>query len=122
MPVPREVNFSMSKDEFMIQLTSCEKKYTVISHKDPILDFWNSIKDEFPEIYRAASIINSIPPTQATVERVFSIVFFIFGKHRSRLDEEVLQNILTIRLNKDKLPKYFENEMTSLKVDYNKTD
>lgn len=122
MPVPREIYFPMSKDEFMIQLAHFENKYPVISHKNQILDFWRSVKDEFPEIYKVASIINSIPPAQATVERVFSIVAFIFDKHRSRLDEIVLQNILTIRLNKEKLPKFFENEISSLKIEYNNMD
>lgn len=120
--VPKEANFSITKDEFMILLHGFEKKYPLINHKNQILDFWKSCKDEFPEIYTVASIINSIPPAQATVERVFSIVSFIFGKHRSRLDEEVLQNILTIRLNKDKLPKIFEDEIASLKAEYDKMD
>lgn len=122
MSVPRETNFSMSKYEFMIQLSRFENKYPVINYKEQILDFWKSIKDAFPEIYKVASIINSIPPAQATGERVFSIAASISEEHRSRLGEQVLQNIFTIRLNKDKLPKFFENEIVSLIAEYNKMD
>lgn len=70
-------------------------------HNEPVLPFWESQKDSFPELYELASIINSIPPTQATVERSFSMLNFIYTCRRNRLGQKILQDILTIKLNAD---------------------
>lgn len=70
-------------------------------HKNPILEFWNNRKDEYPELYQLACVIHSIPPTQATVERAFSTLGYIYNPKRTRLSPTMLENILLIRLNKD---------------------
>lgn len=102
----------------MICLGEFEKKYKTTSHKTQILEFWKSIKCEFPEIHAVASIINGIPPAQATVERISSIVAFVFNEYRSRLGEILLQDILLIKANRDKLPKIFEKQVEALKAEY----
>lgn len=66
-----------------------------------IFDFWEKTKSLFPALYDVACVINSIPPSQATVERSFSALKFVFGVHRGKLDQTRLEDILMIKLNGD---------------------
>lgn len=66
-----------------------------------VLQYWEENKHQKPELYRLASAIFTIPPTQTTVERAFSSFAIVFTSHRSRLNSNTLQNILLIRLNYD---------------------
>lgn len=64
-----------------------------------ILDFWEAHEHEWPELYKLASVVFAIPPTQTTVERAFSSLALILTSHRTRLNDSTLQNILLVRLN-----------------------
>lgn len=61
--------------------------------------FWEEKKLLFPPLYEIACVINAIPPSQATVERAFSTLKYIFGEKRTRLIQQNLENILWIKLN-----------------------
>lgn len=54
--IPRKIDFSKTKDEFMICLSEFEIKYATINHKTQILEFMEMIKCEFPEIHAVATI------------------------------------------------------------------
>lgn len=41
----------------------------------------------------------AIPPTQTAVERVFSALALVLTSHRTNLGDEILENILLVRLN-----------------------
>lgn len=56
-------------------------------------------KKSLPELYKLASVVYAIPPTQSTVERAFSSLPIVLTSHRTRLGSDVLQNIFLIRLN-----------------------
>lgn len=64
-----------------------------------ILDFWNSNKLAYPDLYELAMVILSISPTQVIVERSFSVLSYVFNCLRNRLSDEMLENILVIALN-----------------------
>lgn len=83
-------------------------------HEDSILDFWFSKKDEHPVIYKLACIIFAIPPTQATVERAFSALGYIYNPLRTKLTEKMLEDILMIYLNKDLFDLINTREMDAL--------
>lgn len=68
-----------------------------------VLNYWEMHKHEWPELYKLASVIFAIPPTQTTVERAFSSLAIILTSHRTRLSDSSLQNILLVRLNSDLL-------------------
>lgn len=85
-----------------------------IHHKNSILEFWISRKDVDPVLYNLACIINAIPPTQATVERAFSILGYILNPRRTRLSEKMLEMILMINLNKDLVGQIFERDKANL--------
>lgn len=64
-----------------------------------ILDYWNNHRNKWPELYKLASVVFAIPPTQTTVERAFSSLVLILTARRTRLHGDILQNILLVRLN-----------------------
>lgn len=80
-----------------------------------VLDYWKKNQQTFPELYKLASVMMAIPPTQTTVERIFSALALVLTSHRTRLGDESLENILLVRLNYDLLVKsntYTEEELT----------
>lgn len=68
-----------------------------------ILEYWKTKTDTNPELYKLASVLMALPPTQTSVERVFSALALVLTSHRTRLGDENLENILLVRLNHDLL-------------------
>lgn len=66
-----------------------------------IFDFWAQNRDKFPELHYLSQVIFAICPTQAVVERAFSTLSYVFSIRRSRLNEHLLNDILTLSLNED---------------------
>lgn len=84
--------------------------------------FWENSKDEFGlQLYELASIIHSIPPTQASVERNFSALKFMLTDLRYNLAENLLENLLLIHLNSD-IYYSIKNERIAKLVAANKID
>lgn len=87
------------------------------SHDIPeitILEFWILNKVKYPELYSLAEIILAISPTQAVVERSFSVLSYIFNSYRNRLSEEMIDDISIISLNKDLFYAINEKDLNSL--------
>ncbi|XP_065318845.1 uncharacterized protein LOC135926842 [Gordionus sp. m RMFG-2023] len=74
--------------------------YIRLDKKENILHFWESAKLEHPELYILSKILFAVPATQVSVERSFSHLKFILSPHRSRMSEQLLEDIMLIRLNK----------------------
>lgn len=91
------------RTEFMESLDHFHRSiyYMKMESQQTISEFWEQNKLLFPALYEVACIINAIPPSQATVERAFSALKFIFTEHRTRLDQDRLENLLMIKLNPD---------------------
>ena len=49
-----------------------------------------------------ALLMTALPPTQVSVERLFSALKIIKSDHRNRLGEKILNAILFLRSNLDK--------------------
>lgn len=79
-----------------------------------ILEYWENIKDEHPELYQIAMVIFSVPPTEVQIERDFSVLDFIFTKRRGNLCEDRLEEIFLIHLNKDLFYDVNQNEIHDL--------
>lgn len=88
-------------------------------HNKPVLAFWEDQKEVFPQLYDLASIINSIPPTQATEERSFSMLNFIFTCRRYNLGQKMLQGIMTIKLNVSILREINERDLQEIAFETN---
>lgn len=66
-----------------------------------VFEYWEEKKHIFPELYKLAKIVHAVPPAQASCERTFSTLAFVFNKLRSQLSEQMLQDTMLIKLNKD---------------------
>lgn len=76
-----------------------------------LFEYWENNKNKFPQLYELAKIVHAVPPAQASCERTFSKLAFIFNKYRSQLSETILEDIMVIKLNADLLPEVFKEEI-----------
>lgn len=111
-----EPNYSKSKNEFVNIMNQFDQTPRM-HHSESILAFWESQKTVFPELYVVANIINSIPPSQTTVERTFSALGFVYNHKRCLLKQLMLEDLLTIHLNSDLLEVVFENDRKKIEKD-----
>lgn len=89
---------------------------------EKIIDFWEKQKFIFPELYEVACAINSIPPSQATVERGFSTLKIVFSELRCKLGQEKLEYILMIKLNADLIDQINQSDIEEIKAKYRHLD
>lgn len=110
------------RTEFMESLDHFHRSihYMKLEPKQTILEFWEENKSLFPALYEVACIINAIPPSQATVERAFSALKYIFTEHRTRLDQDRLENLLMIKLNPDLAESVNQNNIDAIREKYNR--
>lgn len=66
-----------------------------------VFDYWQKNKHIHPTLYKLASVVHSVPPTQTTVERAFSAMALIMGPLRTRISDDNLSDSLLIRLNQE---------------------
>lgn len=71
--------------------------------KTSVLEYWANRQKDLPELYKLASVVLAIPPTQCTVERAFSALALVLSSRRAKLGDTVLANILLVRFNFDLL-------------------
>lgn len=72
-----------------------------IKSNENIIQFWEDNKNKYKKIYKLATVVMGIPPTEVQEERDFSKLNYIFGDRRCHLTEERLEDILTINLNEE---------------------
>jgi hypothetical protein len=64
------------------------------------------IRDDYPPLLRdVALVLLSLPPTQVSVERIFSMLKLLKSDLRTRLKEDILSTIIFLRANKIALKK-----------------
>lgn len=85
-------------DSIIVKVKSFRNR-AQLSYKTNIFDYWTSIKTEEPELFKLITVLFSIPATQASVERCFSSLTYIFNNYRSRLSPDILRDVLILRLN-----------------------
>lgn len=68
---------------------------------DSVLQFWYRQRESEPILYEIACIINASAPTQTTVERAFSSFSYVLNSYRNSLSDENIDNVLTVKQNKD---------------------
>lgn len=70
-----------------------------VKSDENILQYWEENKNNHKEIYKLATVVMAIPPTEVQKERDFSSLNYIFTDLRCQLTEERLEDIMTINLN-----------------------
>lgn len=64
------------------------------------MKIWEAIRDFYPPCLKdAALVLTSLPPTQVSVERLFSALKILKSDRRSRLSEDILDAMLFLRTN-----------------------
>lgn len=102
------------EDSIMLLLEEYEMNLPNMLDQDSILDHWECRKNSDPILYQVASMVNSIAPTEVTVERAFSILSLVYNSRRTRLSPNLLQQILLIKLNKDLVTAINAEDMAKL--------
>lgn len=108
------------RTQFMEELDHFHRslQYMKLDKNQTIFDFWEEKKILFPALYEVACVVNAIPPSQATVERAFSILKFMFSELRTSIDQDKLENLLMIKLNADLANSINENDIREIKEKY----
>jgi len=63
------------------------------------LDFWAENKERYPELYKLANVVSSVPATQVSVERLFSLLRYVLVPVRNRLKKKTIRNIMNVKCN-----------------------
>lgn len=79
-----------------------------------ILDYWENMKEKERELYRIASVVFSVPPTEVAIERDFSHLDSVFTKRRGNLCHSRLEDIFVIHLNRDLFEVVTQGEISEL--------
>lgn len=82
--------------------------------KTIIMEYWESMKTKYPELYSLALILFAVPPTQCLIEQNFSTLALVFNKKRYNLKQEILEHIMNISLNKDLFYEVCEEHIQAL--------
>lgn len=111
---PHNDTAASNKPDITSLLNDFESKKTEPMAKS-IFEYWEDNKSTSPELYKLAKIVHAVPAAQASVERSFSMLSFVFNKHRAQLSEQMLQNIMLIKSNKDLFYDVLQDEMEKKK-------
>nr|XP_049467036.1 uncharacterized protein LOC125908363 [Anopheles coluzzii] len=70
---------------------------------------WLSRKTTHPELFEVATLLLAVPSNQVSVERAFSALALILSDKRTKMNDENLENILLIKLNRKLFEKILPN-------------
>lgn len=93
------MDFSVSAADVDIQLVLDVFDPELITPDQSVLKYWKSKEYTFPELFKLASIVYAVPPTEVAIERDFSRINFIFTNRRCALQSERLEDIMIININ-----------------------
>jgi len=69
------------------------------------LQFWHENFTKFPKLYQLHLKHHCIPATSAAMERCFSATGYIVNARRSRLTDQMLEDMLIAKCNRDFMDK-----------------
>lgn len=72
-----------------------------VASDSKIEDFWNANKHIYPDLFVLSTILNAVPSTEISVERLFSHLKYILNRLRNNLNDDSLEQILILRMNQD---------------------
>lgn len=66
----------------------------LVDRKTDLLQWWETNKFMYPELYSLALIVHSLPVTQVSVERLFSGLKFVFSDLRGSMHASILNDVM----------------------------
>lgn len=115
----RTRNYSKSKADIILELRSYERWPKEKFEPDQVnflLGYWKAREAQHPEIFDMAKYVATIPPTQVSVERVFSIVKYVLTDQRTRLCPKILSSLIKIKLHREIAEKIMKDEASQLRL------
>lgn len=100
--VQSQPDYSKEKSELLLLLDDFNPPR--MRSQESVIKFWADLKEEenaYHEITEVALVVMAIPPSEIETERDMSALSFIFTELRNKMDENLLEDILLIYLNKD---------------------
>uniref|UniRef100_A0A182NT07 HAT C-terminal dimerisation domain-containing protein n=1 Tax=Anopheles dirus TaxID=7168 RepID=A0A182NT07_9DIPT len=100
-----------SPDRFVRQLNALDLE----THQNSTFNVWHhwmSRKYTHPELYEVATLLLAVPSNQVSVERAFSALGLVLSDKRTKMNDDTLENILLIKLNKTLFEKILPNLYT----------
>ena len=79
--------------------------YLADSNINSCLQFWQDKNNKFPKLYQLHLKHHCIPATSAAMERGFSAAGYIVNARRSRLTDQMLDDMPIAKCNKDFMQK-----------------
>ncbi len=77
---------------------------TELSFDQDVFKYFDKMKDIDKDVHELAVTALSAPCTQASVERAFSALALFLSNKRMKIDEQVLDDLMVINLNKELYP------------------
>lgn len=105
----------VDNNEGNVDMFTAYDQSTRIHHKNSILEYWKDNGERYPVLNELASIIHSIPPSQTTVERAFSVLGYIYNSRRTRLSPQILEDILMLILNRNIVETIHKRDLEALR-------
>lgn len=106
-----DVDIELALDKFLMEMTGgflrCDQS---------VMQFWQSKREVYPELYELSMIINGIPPTQTTVERLFSLFSLLYSVYRTQLSPDLLSDMILIITNEDLFRQINEQDIERVKA------
>lgn len=78
-------------------------RFDRVDKRVDVFEYWRINGKTLPLLATVADVLFAVPVTQASVERTFSTLKFIFNRLRTNLKGKSLEQIMIIKLNKDLL-------------------
>ncbi|XP_050338888.1 zinc finger BED domain-containing protein 4-like [Bactrocera neohumeralis] len=75
-----------------------------------VLTYWKEKQYTDQELYAISNVCYAVPPTQVSIERAFSALRLVLTDYRNRLSQDVLENILLVKLN----PSFLDHAIDTL--------
>lgn len=82
------------------EIDAYENLPRITTARPECLKWWSGVKEKFPLLSRIAVIILSVPVTEVTVERMFSHLKVVLSDRRTKMNGDLLEAIIFLRLNK----------------------
>lgn len=71
----------------------------LLQTNENILKYWNQKRFTYPQLFYLSNIVLATPPTQVSVERLFSSLKFVVSNLRMSLKDSIIDDVLVVRNN-----------------------
>jgi hypothetical protein len=93
----QNVNENMELNVIVNQLALYDKNQERLKRSSNILEYWAATT--YTSLSEVANILLSTPATQVSVERLFSIVKYVFSSLRTKMTGEILEDVIFLKAN-----------------------